>query len=271
MNDIDAREQQLDEVIAGYLRAVKKGHAPTRQALLDLHPDLQFELASFLDDHAALNRLTTPLRAVFAVPPAPERGQVIGSYELLEEIAHGGMGVVYKARQTSLNRIVALKMMKAGPRAEPGELQRFRTEAEAVANLDHPHIVPIYEVGEHDGQPFYTMKLVEGGSLAKHMGPLRGDAPATARLLARPARLPASKARVVSSMGTAALMIRLLRALRTSALTDHYAAPRTFIRAVTAHRRACAGRHLRRRRRMHALYVLCCAAGAGDGRRGSRF
>jgi WD40 repeat protein len=215
-DDSAARERRVNEAIAAYLQAVDAGQAPDRQEFLARHADLAAELEAFLADRKQFQHLAAPLgpaasprhgepeRVNNAAPAADAAtlapgtataadaplGKVryFGDYELLEEIARGGMGVVFKARQVSLNRIVALKMILAGQLASPQDVQRFRTEAEAAANLDHPNIVPIYEVGEHEGQHYFSMKLIDGGSLAQQAAPLMGDQRAAAQVLAQVAR-----------------------------------------------------------------------------------
>ncbi len=103
-------------------------------------------------------------------PPAPAvPAERLGPYELLDVLGRGGMGVVFRARDTRLNRLVALKLILTGRLASDAEVKRFRTEAEAAAQLEHPNIVPIYEVGETEGRHFFVMKLVEGGTLSQRI------------------------------------------------------------------------------------------------------
>ncbi len=217
------RDRRLYEVLAAYLQELEAGRAPDRAEWLARYPDRADELAAFLDEQDRLLKLTEPLRlptvavtldAVLGrigstVPgngDAPQwpgsaapgtgvsngasgaRGRDFGDYELIEPIAHGGMGAVFKARQRSLNRLVALKLVRGGAWATDDDRQRFRQEVEAVAHLDHANIVPIYEVGEQDGLSYFSMRLAEGGSLARRIGEYANDPAASARLLATLAR-----------------------------------------------------------------------------------
>jgi WD40 repeat protein/tRNA A-37 threonylcarbamoyl transferase component Bud32 len=208
-----AREQRVNEVIAAYLEAAAAGQAPGRGVFLARYPDLADDLRAFLDDRERFARVAGQLagppgreqegagpgsrdrEALTVAPgeappaaPGPGVGRPFGDYELQEEIARGGMGVVFKARQISLNRVVALKMILAGQLASEADVRRFRAEAEAAAGLDHPNIVPIYEVGTHEGQHYFSMKLIEGDSLAGRIPDLVRDPRAAAGLLATVAR-----------------------------------------------------------------------------------
>jgi hypothetical protein len=219
---LTGKEQRLGEVIAAYLEAVDAGWAPPREELLAGYPDLWADLSTFFACQDEISRLalppvpsppsappaeptghrvethdfrpgpdqtpTAPDRKVVLLEPAAEGLPALGDYELLEELRRGGMGVVYRARQKSLNRVVALKTMRAGPWATPAEVERFRAEAEKAASLDHPHVAPIYEVGEAHGVVFFSMKLFEGGSVADHLDRFPPDPRAAARLVAQVAR-----------------------------------------------------------------------------------
>lgn len=198
----------LEAVIAKYLMAHEAGDELDRQVLLENYPEIAQALSEFFEDHdrllnqrqasnrksqptfpawrdvpnIATDRKPTELDATLdsanqAINVQTHRGRYFGGYELLQEISRGGMGVVYKARHLRLNRTVALKMILSGELAGREEVLRFHSEAEAAAQLEHPGIVPIYEIGEHQGQHFYSMAFIDGQSLADQLrdGPLPPD------------------------------------------------------------------------------------------------
>ncbi len=174
-NDPTISNDSLDGLIAAYLQAIDAGESPDRQELLDRHPQHAAQLGSFFANHDRMDRAAAPLRLAGASDStngteddgALPRMRYFGDYELLEEIARGGMGVVYKARQVSLNRIVALKMILAGQFASETEVERFYAEARSAANLQHPNIVAIHEVGQHENQHYFSMDYIDGKNLSQ--------------------------------------------------------------------------------------------------------
>ena len=141
---VDEREELLDRAVVDYLRAEAAGYPPDRQEFLKQHPGLGADLSVFFAARDEVTRLAAPLRQAVGAAALPSS---FGTFEMLEEIGRGGMGVVYRARDRSLNRTVAVKRIAPGACAGPAALARFRNEARAAARLLHPNVVQIFEVG----------------------------------------------------------------------------------------------------------------------------
>jgi dienelactone hydrolase len=175
-------EERLHAVLADYLDAAEAGRPTDRSELISAHPDLAAELAAFFAEQDQMAALAAPLRSVRAAGTATPAAEVVGDFEVIREIGRGGMGVVYEARQVSLNRPVALKVLGPGLGLTPHAVQRFHREAEAAARLHHTNIVPVYATGEHNGTHFYAMELIEGPSLNHVIRQLRQPATTAARV-----------------------------------------------------------------------------------------
>ncbi len=200
------RDERLDDVLAAYVDAVEAGEKIDRDEWLRRYPDLAADLTEFFTNRDRLEPPADPVATVDWTGKDPAEDLPIGAaksfqfgpYQILAEIARGGMGVVYRAHQVGLKRVVALKMIVAGALADADAVRRFRTEAEAAASLDHPNIVPVYEVGDFDGNHFFTMKLIEGENLARWIARERVPcAKVSARMQRDMARLLATVARAV--------------------------------------------------------------------------
>lgn len=177
-----SRDELLVSLLERVLESSRDGGTDALESIIREHPDLAIELRELwatmqiAEDFASISELFSdePLATLPGSSPTNVPPQDCGDYELLGELGRGGMGVVYRARQRSLDRIVALKMILRGDNASSADIARFRAEAESAAQLHHPNIVNVYEVGEFDGRPYFSMKLVEGTTLAKRLteGPL---------------------------------------------------------------------------------------------------
>jgi len=198
-----AEPGDLDTIIADYLQAAERGQAPAPASWLARHPDHAAQLLAFLTDLGrfgdflglpkqpaleATTDLSSPATGTDARSVAGGEGERFGEYELIRVLGQGGMGTVYEARLAGTNLRVALKVLKPAELEGAEATRRLREEVENTAGLRHPHIVPIYHVGEHVGRPFYTMELIEGGSLDQHLERYRGQFAKAARLLASTAR-----------------------------------------------------------------------------------
>jgi serine/threonine-protein kinase len=183
------RDERLAQLLAGLTEQLRRGAEPDVAAVAREHPDLADELrdlwaAILIAEELGKSVGDSPPTLIAAAdgagaeaspaPPTTPFVRTLGDYDLLEELGRGGMGVVYKARQRSLDRVVALKMLRGGNLASAADVARFRAEAEAAARLGHPHIVAVYEVGACDGQAYFSMQYIDGTTLAKLLaaGPL---------------------------------------------------------------------------------------------------
>jgi serine/threonine-protein kinase len=182
--------RQLDQACNRFEAAWRNGERPDVEAFVagvaeEVRGPLRQELAR-LDSYYRSLRDTPrgePTVEDFKAAASVTRPPAIPGYEILAELGRGGMGVVYKVRQTSVNRLVALKMILAGGHAGQTQLARFLAEAEAVAQLEHPNLVRLYEVGQHDGLPYFTMEFVAGGSLSQRLDGTPLPATEAARLV----------------------------------------------------------------------------------------
>ncbi len=169
-NSISAQDQSpsLDSAIEQCVLELEKSVHPDINALIERFPEWKEEITEFLENWGGMERFAALVGDREPVDPSelPDDERRFGDYELLEKIGIGGMGVIYKARQVSLDRIVALKMIL---RVRHNR-ERFRMEAESAASLSHPNIVSIYEIGEHEkGRPFFSMQLIEGCDLKEYL------------------------------------------------------------------------------------------------------
>ncbi|MCM2371893.1 protein kinase domain-containing protein [Aporhodopirellula aestuarii] len=158
---------KLDKILVELLQRVESGESVDPDTLLRQHPEYAEELRKFFAGDSQDASTLDADELLGSREGAATRVRYLGDYELLAEIARGETGVVYKARQVNLDRTVALKMILSGQLASVDDVRRFHYQVEAAANLHHPGVVPIYEIGEHDGQHFFSMAFVDGPSLAQ--------------------------------------------------------------------------------------------------------
>ena len=161
-SDAPDPDGEFESIVADYLERLENGEEPSPEEYLEQNPEHAQELLSFFRNHHWMGETPAPASASLV-------GSEIGSYLIESEIARGGMGVVYRAHQKGLDRPVAIKLISSGVLASEEERKRFRIEAESAAQLDHPGIISIHEIGSWNGHEYFSMTLVDGPTLQEHV------------------------------------------------------------------------------------------------------
>ncbi|MHC5541616.1 serine/threonine-protein kinase, partial [Singulisphaera rosea] len=190
MSNSSGDRTPVERLAEEFLECHRRGERPSPTEYADLHPECAEEIRELFPALMLMERLkpaTGDVTGSFLEGGhelerhIPER---VGDFRILREAGRGGMGIVFEAHQISLNRVVALKVIRSDSFASEAEQLRFQNEAEAVAHLDHPQIVPVYEVGSRRGRHFFSMKLISGGSLDARLEEFAQDPKRSAKLVA---------------------------------------------------------------------------------------
>jgi len=244
----DSEDPALTAALEEYMAAREAGQRPNRQDLLARHPQIADALARCLDSLellcSAAPKLSRPSEQIqVSAPAAVSHPEPLGDFRILREVGRGGMGVVYEATQLSLGRRVALKVLPFAAALDPRQLQRFKNEAQAAANLHHTNIVPVHAVGCERGVHYYAMQFIDGKTIAVLVRELRqlagrasadeADTPSPLAVSSRPAT-PADSQPTIEARLPAAEDAVAATTLRPSALATERSAGRGFFRTVAS-------------------------------------
>lgn len=179
-NPVGQENEFLAKILDEYLLAIERGEPVSPEDLFAQHPDLADELRGYLSGLKKIHQAVAPMADRHAWlssgPRGPTMSGELGDFRFVRELGRGGMGVVYEAEQISLGRRVALKVLPFSATVDEKQIARFKNEAQAAAQVNHPHIVPVFAIGQHDGVHFFAMQLIGGQSLSDLLNDWRDTA-----------------------------------------------------------------------------------------------
>ena len=177
--ETDGERERLAKILDEYLVGLERGEAVDPAELLARHPEMADRLRGYLSGLALFQRAIDPPQASLPILGGAATGTILGDFRLVREIGRGGMGIVYEAVQMSLERRVAVKLLPLSASVNEKQIARFKHEAQAAAQIDHPHIVPVFAIGQEHVTHYFAMQLITGQSLAEMVSELREEATAT--------------------------------------------------------------------------------------------